>query len=254
MIDSECTYSDRREELLITYAYEEMAPPERVEFEAHVATCEVCRTELAALDSVKARLAEWAPPELARPSTPSAQAPWRRPSGGWATLQAMPAWAQVAAAVLVVGVSAGAANLRVTYNTDGLSVRTGWLASPGQGEGGAQPLTPLEAPVEPPATRAELAAVTRELRGEIEAARIANPDLVGQMRSLIAASERRQENELALGMATLARDLSAQRRADFARMDRTLGVLSSAAGQEVLQVRRQADEMYRTLARFQQKQ
>ena len=38
----------------------------------------------------------------------------------------MPAWAQLAAASLVVGVAAGISGLDVQYGKDGLSVRTGW--------------------------------------------------------------------------------------------------------------------------------
>ena len=38
----------------------------------------------------------------------------------------MPAWAQVAAALFVLGVSATIANLDVRYDRSGLTIRTGW--------------------------------------------------------------------------------------------------------------------------------
>ena len=40
----------------------------------------------------------------------------------------IPAWAQAAAAVLLLGVAAGLANLDIRYDGEGLRVRTGWLA------------------------------------------------------------------------------------------------------------------------------
>ena len=45
----------------------------------------------------------------------------------WAALGDLPLWAQVAAAMLCVGVAAGVANLEVRYEGGRLSVRTGWI-------------------------------------------------------------------------------------------------------------------------------
>src|SRR6185503_12201003 len=42
----------------------------------------------------------------------------------------LPVWAQTAAALLFLGVSAGIANLDVHYDQSGLSIRTGWSRSP----------------------------------------------------------------------------------------------------------------------------
>src|SRR5438477_632143 len=78
--------------------------------------------------AVRSRLGRWSPPEPARALT-SATAPPVGRRGVWAALGAIPAWAQVAAALLFVGVAARVANLDVTYDRNGLSVRTGWFAS-----------------------------------------------------------------------------------------------------------------------------
>jgi hypothetical protein len=158
---------------------------------------------------------------------------------------------QVAAALLFIGVSAGAANLDITHNAEGFSIRTGWTSTATSTAATAVQEPTLTAASEPLASKTDLAAIERQLRDEIAAARAATPTLARQVRALVADSERKQENELALRIATLSRDLSAQRQADFAKMDRNLGLLSNATGQEV----RRQTEMYRTLmTRVQQRQ
>ena len=127
MTDSFCGYPGDRDQVLVACVYEDGGEAgERALFEEHLATCARCRDELAALRGVRAQLARWAPPEPAfsvidgsgqsarrDPATPS----WRE----------IPAWAQVAAALLFLGVSAGIANLDVRYDANGLNVRTGCM-------------------------------------------------------------------------------------------------------------------------------
>ncbi len=246
-----CTYPGNREEALIAYLYEDMAPSERTAFASHVANCGTCRRELAGLGGVRARLAEWAPPERTD-ARASIDAPHvtRRPRVV-AAVHELPMWMQVAAALLFIGVSAGAANLDIKYGAEGFSIRTGWSRTAASAPALARQEPVLTAASEPLASKADLAAIERQLRDEIAAARAATPALARQVRALVADSERKQENELALRIATLSRDLSAQRQADFAKIDRSMGLLSSATGQEV----RRQTEMYRTLmTRFQQRQ
>jgi anti-sigma factor RsiW len=126
-MNTTCTYRGNREELLVAYLYDEVDPSDRAAFEEHIAACAVCGRELDELGVVRSRLGHWTPPEPARAFTsPPAPPVGRR--GGWAALGAIPAWAQVAAALLCGGVAAGVANLDVKSDRNGLSVRTWWRA------------------------------------------------------------------------------------------------------------------------------
>ena len=88
----------------------------------------------------------------------------------------MPAWAQAAAAVLIVGVAAGIANLDIRYDANGLSIRTGWstAAAPARTDTVANSVATT-------VTRAELVALEQRLR-DVSAQRQA--DLVRIDRSL----------------------------------------------------------------------
>ena len=118
MTQIHCTLAHDREETLMAYLYDDIEPAARARFEQHLAACERCRVELRSLGGVRAQLARWAPPEpnIARaaggPSLPAAVAPAAARSW-WRDI---PAWAQVAAALLVFGVSAGIANMEVRYD------------------------------------------------------------------------------------------------------------------------------------------
>src|SRR5215831_12188331 len=104
MAEQHCIYPDR-ESVLVAYLYgDDIATVERVAFDTHLAMCEHCRTELADFRGVRSNLAQWAAPESARTpkSTVLTSPRW------WSSV---PVWAQVAAAMLVLGVSASIANL-----------------------------------------------------------------------------------------------------------------------------------------------
>ena len=117
---------------------------------------------------------------------------------------AVPAWAQVAAALLFLGVSAGIANLDVRYDQNGLNITTGWMKvaclaeacdasderrraeardRPNErrraeacelqtSEGGPKLVTDQSAAAP---WRAELAALERQLRTELRAAQASSP-------------------------------------------------------------------------------
>ncbi|PYR26756.1 MAG: hypothetical protein DMF92_17780 [Acidobacteria bacterium] len=128
MTDMICGYGGDRDEVLVAYVYGDIEPAERTAFDAHLARCLHCRKELIELNGVRAQLEQWAPPDPLRALTRRSA-----PQGGprarvWTTLAEMPAWAQVAAALVFLGVSAGLANLDVRYDREGLTVRTGWSA------------------------------------------------------------------------------------------------------------------------------
>src|SRR5262245_40981518 len=122
-----CTITNR-EDTVIAYLYDDLAPGERQAFETHISDCFVCQTELNELGAVRGQLQQWSPPEPARALSGAVAppAPVATPSRR-SVLKDMPYWAQAAAAVLVLGVAAGAANLQVKVGTDGVTVNTGWL-------------------------------------------------------------------------------------------------------------------------------
>jgi hypothetical protein len=266
MTDKLCTYSGRREDAIVDYLYGEVDSNQCLIFETHLSRCAVCRAEVEALGGVRDQLEQWAPPEpmlaLDHPAGPVAST--RLPSGrqGW---REVPVWAQAAAAILCIGVGAGAANVQVTYGRDGLSVRTGWRQPAPTGPGASSPAIPaidasrgVDAPTAVP-SRAELSTLEETLRAEIRAAvatrasapsepaaatAAASDAVLRQVRTLIANSERRQQLELALRVGDVINDVQAQRRADLLKIDRSIGLIQNSTGMEVLRQR----EMLNSLA------
>jgi hypothetical protein len=277
MTDIICGYGGDRDEVLVAYVYGDIEPAGRAAFDAHLTRCVHCRTELTELRGVRARLEQWAPPEplraLTRQSAPQA-GPRARV---WTALAEMPAWAQVAAALVFLGVAAGLANLDVRYDREGLTVRTGWSGSavpqdlaPGATRGAhdvAQDVSPAHnaAP-----WRGDLAALERQLRTEFRASgtpgvtvqpasaqsgsAAANGardgELVRRVRALVEESERKQQRELALRVAQVIRDVNAQREADLVKIDRSLGLIQNNTGVEAMKQR----ELLNYLVRVSQKQ
>ena len=251
-----CTYKGNRDEALIAHLYDDGDDAERAAFEAHVAGCSVCCAELSELATVRAQLAAWTPPEPGRAlryETPSEAA---RPATLWATLGEIPTWAQVAAALVCVGIAAGVANLEVRYDGGGLSVRTGWIASPAAEDAARAPAPPvvLQTPAESGAWRADLTALEQRLRAEFRAATAATsrpaaqtsaPDteILRRVQALVEQSESRQQRELALRIGELLRDVQAQRTADLVRIDRTLGYIQNGTGAEVMRQRRMLNDL-----------
>jgi len=196
--------------MLIAYLYDDIDAVERAAFDRHLAVCAECRHELGQLGLVRQRLEEWTPPEPAfltdaRVAMDDRRVPARvlqTPAPQPARRFDVPVWAQVAAAMLFVGLAAGLANLRVTYNDAGLTVTTGWMRT---------------APVETPAAasapamdaapwRTDLAALEQELRGEMGrasaqtvAARPDDAETMRRVRALVDESEKRQQRELVVG-------------------------------------------------------
>src|SRR5258708_5916954 len=117
-----CLYPNR-EAALVAYLYEDLDTAERVAFETHVTTCQPCRSELASMRGVRSQLAQWIPPEPAfslQSSSPESRSPSPEPRAASPEPQAwwhtVPVWAQAAAAILVLGVSASIANLDIRYD------------------------------------------------------------------------------------------------------------------------------------------
>ena len=272
MNDTRCGYADGRDEVLIAYLYDDITSNERASFEAHLPTCARCCGELDELRSVRQRLTRWAPPPLrgveSRESVVSGQESVIGSRRVW--WREMPAWAQVAAAMLVLGISAAVANLNVHYGSDGVTIRTGWSSVArgfSRAEADAQTDAQLrlrateDARLKPRATealraseaetpwRGDLVALERQLRTELRSA-VSRPvvmrtgssdddEIVRRVRALIAESERRQERELALRIAGALNDVNAGRAADLARIKQTLGALEHTTGAELFKQRQQ---------------
>jgi hypothetical protein len=258
MAENICGYVGARDDALVSYVYEEMDPPGRAAFERHLLACGACQDELEALRGVRAQLGQWAPPEPGRAETVAAATVAGTPFRWW---QQVPAWAQVAAAVLCVGVAAGFANLDVRYDREGLTVRTGWSKQP------AAPAPAASSPSEVP-WRADLAALEQRMRTEMRSASIAmasarpapsttvpasasapDPNIVRRVQALLDESERKQQRELALRVAQIVRDVDAQRRADLVKIERSLGQVQDNTGVEVMRQR----ELLNYLVRVSQK-
>jgi hypothetical protein len=261
--DIMCGYPGDREATLMAYLYEDIAPADRAAFEQHLTTCARCRGELNGLVDVRAQLARWSPPDLnlappgRRPSFVSEMPSLQPPRARWSLAREIPRWAQIAAALVVVGVAAGLANLDVRYDGHSLSIRTGWSKSTGQGLSSGNPVSPA---VDSSASRAELVAIEQrlerlerlpsELRAQVGApsataiARtpsVGDAELMRRVRGLVDESARRQQTELALRLAEAVRDMNLQRQADLRRIDQNLGMFQDKTGVEVLRNRQKLD-------------
>ena len=259
--DTGCTFGERRDEVLIAYLYDDVDSRDRIAFERHLATCAPCRLEMGALSQVRDQLAEWAAPDVAEGiggTAPRSALRLVEPakSKGWRVLADAPLWMQAAAAMLVVAASLGLANINLTYTHEGLSVTTGWMRP--------APDVPVNVAVQSAASapapwRADLTALEQQLRQQITAKPVlavapaapaaratAASDaeaVLKRVRALLAESERRQQSELALRVAEMARDSQAQRQADLVRIDRTLGLLQSRTGVEVMRTQQQLNNL-----------
>src|SRR6185436_7448315 len=182
MTDITCTYPDR-EAVLAGYLYDDLETAERVAFDTHVMTCLPCRSELAELRQVRTTLGRWAPPEPARVLAFEPRTPNPEPRTWW---HHVPVWAQVAAAMLVLGVSASIANLDIRYDSRGLNVTTGW----------SKP-----APVMPAATAASAVVPA--------GATMSDGEFERRVRALLDESEKNQKRELAMRLVQMQRDFSA---------------------------------------------
>lgn len=242
---------------LIAYLYGEVDAATRERVDAHLAICDRCAEEVTALGDVRAELGLWVPPDvelgftITRKSEPQS-ATVLRPARWWS---AVPAWAQAAAAVLVLAAGAAIANLQVRSGPDGFTVTTGWMTAPVLSEpvDGAA----IERRVEGRVERA-LVALEQQLRNEIRstheqatvraAAPSADEATIRRVQQLIAASEERQQRELALRLTQFAVDTNMQRRADLQRITQSFGQFD----EQILRQRQMLNNVIRVSATGQQ--
>jgi hypothetical protein len=226
-------------EAIVAYLYDEIDAVERNRIEAHLARCSECRAEVNALRAVRIELPAWAPPERDLGFTIADRAQTAAPPRRWI----MPAWGLAAAATLVLAAAAAIANLEVSYDADGLTVRTGWgrtVAAPAETRA-AMPVVTSQ-----PDWRAELTSLEGRLRDEFAAKEAAprvsaaatneSDDVLRRVRTMIGESETKQQRELALRLAQVLRDFDRQRQTDLLRIQYGLGQLerSGAADREMV--------------------
>jgi len=242
-------------ELLVGYLYDELAKPQRLAFETHLAACQECRDELSDLRTTRTRLAEWAPPEpelafqIVRRDAPRPPAPAR--------FRISPAWGLAAAAVLLLAVASAIANVEVRYGTDGLTMRTGWARTTSPASGTAAAVTPVNAAASD-AVRSQIDALQQRIHAlETGAqdkpvlrdalAKTNDPAVLRQVRQIVADSEARQERELALRLTQLMRDFEATRRVDLARIQASFAQVQGLTDTTILRQRAMQDQLIRVV-------
>jgi hypothetical protein len=238
---------------LAGYLYGECEPGERATMSAHLAVCERCTADLASLRATRDTLAVWAPPSGAaavriEPQlTPVAAPPGRRAlmTPAWMA----PVWTQAAAAVLLFALGAGVAavfNLNVRYDAAGVSVRTGWSERPA----GAAPVAGFDAA----ALDERIRTIVRQTQASASeadpvaaaAAGGSAPDeLLRKVEQLLAASEDRQQRELALRVSQVLRDVDSQHQADMARIERTVSPVAGLTTEEIQEQRQMLNYLMR---------
>ena len=243
-------------EALVAYVYDECEAAERAHVERHLKTCTACAAELEGFAALRGTLREWTPPQARLGfrivADGDEETPRAAPPAGWfGALR--PGWGLALAASTVALVGAAIASVEVRYGDDGFVFRMGWTGSETGGEwtagmaGAAEPATgaePVTGAEEVPPWRAELAALERQLRGELAAQRgdgvasgalgtgasvpamPAGDDLLRQVRALMAESEHRQRQEFASGLMRLAQEIDLHRQADQMRMQQEVDTLA----------------------------
>ena len=245
---------------LAGYLYGECSPNEQAALSAHLAICEQCRTDIDALQETREALTAWAVPSGAPGVHVAVEPSHASPSRGW-NWSAVPVWAQAAAAVFIFACgAAGAAvmNLDVRYDAAGLTVRTGWGARPSAAP--ALDATAVDARI-----RAVVQAVVQQTQGAsvetprpVQAAAVmgstpaapgaqpaAAEEVMRQVEQMLAASETRQQRELALRVSQVLRDVDSQHRSDMARIERTVSPVAGLTAEEIQEQRQMLNYLMR---------
>lgn len=234
---------------LAGYLYDECSLEEQAALTAHLAMCDRCRLEVDGLHETRLALTAWAAPDAspgvrALPDPPRVAGPRR---WNWS---AAPVWAQAAAAVFVFAIGAAAAavmNVDVRYDATGLTVRTGW---------GERPVPAVAAAAgdarTPAAVSQAQAAVSRPVEAAAAAATPAtalqpatSEELLRRVEQMLAASESRQQRELALRVSQVLHDVDSQHRADMARIERTVSPVAGLTAEEIQEQRQMLNYLMR---------
>ena len=237
-------------EALVAYMYDECEAAERTHVERHLKTCTACAAELEGFASLRGTLREWAPPDARlafRIVADRDEETERAAPRAWWLGALRPAWGLALAATTVLVVGAAIASVEVRYGDSGFVFRMGWTGAEAGAEeaaGLAGTAPPAPSGEEVPPWRVELAALERQLRGELAAQRgagapsdrfvpagsvpatPAGEDLLREMRALMAESEHRQRQEFASGLMRLAQEIDLHRQADQMRMQQEVDTLA----------------------------
>jgi anti-sigma factor RsiW len=245
-------------EQLIGYLYDDLDLEERRTVEAHLAACDECRSEVAGLQQTRQHLKTWSPPEpeltfhVVRGAAPAPPSPRR--------LGFVPQWAMAAAASLLVLAGAAAiAQLELRYGPEGLVVRTGWGApdAPATAPAAApQPVQAVAGGVSSEQSEQLMAAlrVLERRLAELEQARTQTVNAAPtqqavitapELRKIMAASEARQREEMALQVSQVWKDFSAARVSDITRLQDVIGRAQGVTNQQLRQHRDSIESLYR---------
>lgn len=231
-------------ETLVAYLYDELDPAAKAEVIRHLASCAPCRDEAAALGGVRQHLAAWTPPapplrftivSEAQPQPAPPSNVLRPAVPAWT---AVPRWAQAVAATVALAVGLGAANVQVRHDAAGWTLSTGWR-SPAPAAAVA-----AVAPARDDETRQMIAALQQQVSdlqakqaaaAAVPAAALASPEAlsVARVNAMLDASERRQQQELAMRLTQVIQDFDIQRRADLMRVDQRVSQLAGQTRQAV---------------------
>lgn len=237
-----------KQELLITYLYDEVSAEDRQAWDAHLRECAECRDELEGLRSTRGHLALWAPPEpdlgfrVIRGGAAPAPALPRR-------MRFAPAFAFAAAAVVVLAVAAAIANIEIRYGSDGMVVRTGWARAD------AQPAVQTAATPTAggPDAAADFTALNRRL-DQLESALASQPagsaatqasdrtgmadtEMLRRVREIVSEAESRQRVTMAQVLLQAVNDFERQRRIDLAALQQGIGNERALTNAEMAQTR-----------------
>ena len=239
---------------LIAYLYGEVDAATRHRVDAHLATCERCAAEVTALGDVRAELGLWAPPdaELGFSITRKSEPQSRNGAAAGAVVEHRAG----------VGASrrrrAGDRRRRGHRESAGAHpVRTASRSAPA----GCSLPRPVAAPAQARATKNGARRWSRsnnscatEIRSTHEqttvraAAPSADEATIRRVQQMLAASEERQQRELALRLTQFTVDMNMQRRADLMKITNSFGQF----GDQMMQQRQMLNNVIRVSATGQQ--
>ena len=257
--------SPAKNDLIVGFVYDELTNTERKDLEAHLAVCGECRDELEGLRSTRIHLSSWAPPQP--------DLGFRMISGGSAPAPALPrrmriapAFAYAAAAAIVLAAAAAIANVEITYGSDGLMVRTGWVDQPQAGslqaEGGAGGgVINTSAPANGASSFAELdrrlrtieSAIARESSPGMQLAsseaRMSDAELLRQVRQMLSDAQAQQKTAFAHQMLQVVRDVQRQHVSDIAAIQQGMEQYQGLTNAEIATSRDMFNQWIRASAR-----
>jgi hypothetical protein len=235
---------------LAGYLYDECDAAERAAIEAHLAGCASCTADVESLRSTRGALSGWTPPDAKLgfriTSDHEVAAGFGethkvlRPGRWWQ--RPLPAWAQVAAAILIFGVG-----LSVGIRTGGPETRQATTPTTVAADAAnasavsAQDLADLERRLRAEMTTLRTTAAPASRQAPLQS----SDDVVMQrVRTLLAESEERQQRELAVRLTQTLRDVDAQRRMDLMRIEQTFGQMEGFTRPELANQRQMINYLF----------